>query len=160
MPIEPNVSYIDDLNVSNPPATDPLSQVDEHLRLIKTAVKQSFPNISGAVTATQSVLNGLDGRVSALEGADSAAIANNSGTPAFASGITAGEIRNLIDLGTADNVIFNQVGTGTLTFDNGMWKFVTSGTDLIIKYNNVNRYKFSSGGTFRAFDDAIAKATI
>lgn len=160
MPIEPNVSYIDDLNVSNPPATDPLSQVDEHLRLIKTAVKQSFPNISGAVTATQSVLNGLDGRVSALEGADSAAIANNSGTPAFASGITAGEIRNLIDLGTADNVIFNQVGTGTLTFDNGMWKFVTSGTDLIIKYNNVNRYKFSSGGTFRAFDDVIAKATI
>lgn len=160
MPIEPNVSYIADLNISNPPATDPLSQVDEHLRLIKTAVAQSFPNISGVVTATQSVLNGLDGRVSALEGADSAAIANNSGTPSFASGITAGEIRNLIDLGTADNVIFNQVGTGTLTFDNGMWQFVTSGTDLIIKYNNVNRYKFTSSGTFRAFGDVFAASSI
>ena len=107
MPIEQNVQYIDDLNAANPPATDPLSQVDDHLRLIKTAVKQSFPNVNGAVTATHTVLNGLDGRVTAVEGRDITAIKDNSGTPELVSGITAAEIRNLIDLGPLDSPTFS-----------------------------------------------------
>lgn len=62
-------TYIDSLNASNPVATDGLAQADDHLRLIKSTIKASFPNISGAMTATHTVLNGIDARVTALEGA-------------------------------------------------------------------------------------------
>lgn len=45
-------SYVGDLNASNPAATDPKSQGDDHLRLIKAALLQSFPGFAGAVIAT------------------------------------------------------------------------------------------------------------
>ncbi len=54
-------TYIDSLNASNPAATDALSQADDHLRLIKSTVKATFPNVSGAVTATHTELNIVDG---------------------------------------------------------------------------------------------------
>lgn len=160
MPIEPNVSYIADLNVTNPPATDPLSQVDEHLRLIKTAVAQSFPNISGAVTATQSVLNGLDGRVSTLENADSVAIVNNSGTPAFASGITAAEVRNLLGLGSAQHAIFGEVQGSKVHI--GAWELTESGGSLYFKYgnSNINKVRIDSNGDIRTVGDVIAATSV
>ena len=43
-------TYIDSLNASNPTATDALAQADDHLRLIKSTIKASFPNVSGAAT--------------------------------------------------------------------------------------------------------------
>lgn len=54
-------TYIDSLNSSNPTASDAVSQGDDHLRLIKSTVKATFPNISNAVTATHTELNLLDG---------------------------------------------------------------------------------------------------
>lgn len=54
-------TYISDLNSSNPTAADNKSQGDDHLRLIKSTVKASFPGVSGAVTSTHTELNILDG---------------------------------------------------------------------------------------------------
>lgn len=54
-------TYISDLVVTNPTGTDPKSEGDNHLRLIKTVVVNTFPNIDGAVTATQAEINILDG---------------------------------------------------------------------------------------------------
>ena len=56
----PYPTYIDDLDVTLPAATDPLSQADDHIRMIKTVLKQSLPSVTGAVTATQDELNKLD----------------------------------------------------------------------------------------------------
>lgn len=56
MPLE-SATYISDLNAANPLSTDSVSQSDDHLRLIKSAIKATFPNITGPVTATQSALN-------------------------------------------------------------------------------------------------------
>jgi microcystin-dependent protein len=50
-------TYIDGLNASNPAASDAISTADDHLRLIKSAIKATFPNISGPVTRTQAQLN-------------------------------------------------------------------------------------------------------
>jgi hypothetical protein len=62
MPLEGGDGFISGLVVTNPVnATDQVAQGDDHLRLIKTALKGSFPNISGAVTGTQAELNILDG---------------------------------------------------------------------------------------------------
>jgi len=54
-------TYISDLNSSNPVAGDPVNEGDDHLRLIKTTVKATFPSITGAVTATHTELNLIDG---------------------------------------------------------------------------------------------------
>ena len=60
MPLETG-TYIDSLNVSNPAATDVVEKADDHLRLIKSTIKNTFPNITGAVTATHTELNKLAG---------------------------------------------------------------------------------------------------
>ena len=54
-------TYISDLNSSNPVAGDPVNEGDDHLRLIKSTVKASFPSVTGAVTATHTELNLIDG---------------------------------------------------------------------------------------------------
>ena len=50
---------LDDLNAANPVSTDGLAQSadDDHLRLIKSTIKASFPNITGAMNATHTELN-------------------------------------------------------------------------------------------------------
>jgi len=52
-----SATYISDLNAANPGATDLKSEGDDHMRLIKSVLKSTFPNITGAVTATQATLN-------------------------------------------------------------------------------------------------------
>jgi|TARA_R110000764_G_scaffold51606_1_gene112758 hypothetical protein len=54
-------TYISDLNSSNPVAGDPVNEGDDHLRLVKSTVKATFPSITGAVSATHTELNLLDG---------------------------------------------------------------------------------------------------
>ena len=44
-------NYIDELVITNPTASDPVSQGDDQLRLIKKVVKQSFPSVDIAVNA-------------------------------------------------------------------------------------------------------------
>ena len=44
-------NYIDDLVITNPTASDPISKGDDHLQLIKKVVKQSFPSVDSAVHA-------------------------------------------------------------------------------------------------------------
>jgi microcystin-dependent protein len=50
-------SYIDGLVATNPLGSDPLADADGHIRLVKSALKATFPNITGPVTATQDSLN-------------------------------------------------------------------------------------------------------
>lgn len=56
-----SATYISDLVSTNPTSSDNLSQGDDHLRLLKSTIKATFPNVSGAVTATHTELNVLDG---------------------------------------------------------------------------------------------------
>jgi microcystin-dependent protein len=52
-------SYINGLNAANPPGSDRVHQGDDHIRLLKQAIKNTFPNITGPVTLTQDQLNGV-----------------------------------------------------------------------------------------------------
>lgn len=56
MPLE-SATFISSLNVANPVSTDSVAQADDHIRLIKSTLKATFPNIDGPVTATQAALN-------------------------------------------------------------------------------------------------------
>ena len=60
-------TYINSLVATNPVSTDGLAAADDHMRLIKATILASFPNITGAMTATHAVLNGLDARMTAIE---------------------------------------------------------------------------------------------
>lgn len=50
-------TYINQLQPANPLSTDVVAQADDHLRLIKQVLVNTFPNITGPVTATQDHLN-------------------------------------------------------------------------------------------------------
>lgn len=61
-------TYISDLVATNPVgATDTKATLDDHIRLVKSTVKATFPNISGAVTPTHTELNYVDGVTSAIQ---------------------------------------------------------------------------------------------
>lgn len=66
MPLE-TAQYINQLDSANPLASDPIAAGDDHLRLIKSAVKTTFPNITGPVTLTQAQINALPGEIDAVE---------------------------------------------------------------------------------------------
>lgn len=48
-------NYVADLVITNPPGTDPKSQGDDHLRLIKTTLRNTFPGFTGTA-----ILTGID----------------------------------------------------------------------------------------------------
>jgi len=50
-------TYINQLVITNPTSSDGVGDGDNHLRLIKTAIKQTFPNLTGAVSSTHSAIN-------------------------------------------------------------------------------------------------------
>ncbi len=50
-------TYLSDLNISNPPGSDPVGQADDHIRLLKSVLKATFPNVTGPVNSTQAQLN-------------------------------------------------------------------------------------------------------
>ena len=91
-------TYINSLNASNPAATDGIAQADDHMRLIKSTVKASFPGVTGAVTSTHTELNALDGFTGVV--ADL-----NYAKDLRATGVTAAELDKLDGFtGTADDL--------------------------------------------------------
>ena len=53
--------FIDDLVNTNPVEADPVGQGNDHIFGIKNVLLNTFPNITGPVTATQTELNKIDG---------------------------------------------------------------------------------------------------
>jgi hypothetical protein len=60
-------TYISDLVATNPTASDPKNQGDDHLRLVKSTLQTTFPNVTGAVTPTHTVLNYMLGVTSSVQ---------------------------------------------------------------------------------------------
>ena len=58
-----SATYISELDSANPPGTDPISQGDDHIRMIKAVLKNQFSGLSGttAVTADGAEMNLMDG---------------------------------------------------------------------------------------------------
>ena len=88
--------YIDDLVSANPAVGDDVSEGDDHIRGIKNVLKLTFPSIDGAITATDTELNYVDGVTSAIQ-----TQIDNKTTNATHSG----EVTGATALTIADNVV-------------------------------------------------------
>ena len=99
-------TYIDSLNVNNPASTDPLSQADNHIKLLKSTLKSTFPSVTGAITGTHTAINN---KVS--EGA--AAIVSDGSVPSLSADITGAEVKALI--GVVEPAISSDGSTPSLT---------------------------------------------
>lgn len=75
MPLE-SATFITQLNASNPDGGDDYATADDHLRLLKTVLRSSFPNVSAAVNPTPTEFNRLVGITTALEQQGNRNVAN------------------------------------------------------------------------------------
>lgn len=119
--------YIDDLNASYPAGTDQKKEGDNHIRGIKKILLNTFPNIDGPVSVTDSELDTLDGMVDdvadAIYGLHSHNLflnpefrfANGCNSGAGATGYVADEWKIRNDT-TATNYVWSAPNT-TLTYD-------------------------------------------
>lgn len=122
MGLEANTSstYIDGLVGTNPTSADPLSEGDNHLRLIKDVLKRTFPAVTGAVTVSNNQING---------GIADTSAATNVATPSTlvkrdASG-------NFSATVITSNFIGNLIGDmqGDVYASNGVSRILDNGTD-------------------------------
>ena len=84
-----SATYISDLVSTNPTGSDGKAAGDDHIRLLKSTVKATFPNVTGAVTPTHTELNYVNGVTSAIQTQldaknDKAAVYGTLGTHVFA----------------------------------------------------------------------------
>ncbi len=74
-------TYINSLNTANPDgANDAVSTLDDHHKLVKSTIKNTFPNIDGAMSATQDELNYNDGASPGTVVASTTLVADGAGT--------------------------------------------------------------------------------
>ena len=99
-----SATYISDLNASNPLANDAISEADDHIRLLKSTIKASFPNVNGAVSATDEELS-----------KKTAIISDGAGQLSFNTNVTQALLQTL--LGIKQPAL--SVSGSTLSIDSG-----------------------------------------
>ena len=140
-------TYVNALVTSNPASTDGLAQADDHIRLIKTTLKNTLPNATGAITASHSELNVLDGatvstaELNKLDGVTATTTEINridgvtsnvqtqlntkapKASPTFTGTVAAPTVTvTTANIGTVD------LGAWTITESNGVLRFYTGGS--------------------------------
>jgi hypothetical protein len=130
MGLEANTSstYINGLVGTNPTTADPLSEGDNHLRLIKDVLKRTFPSVTGAVTVSNNQINnGIADTSTATNVATPSTLVKRDASGNFsATVITSNFLGNLIGDMQGDiyasngvNIILNNGTDGTDAIFNG-----------------------------------------
>ena len=163
-------TYINGLVATNPASVDPLAQADDHLRLIKSTVKATFPSITGAVTSTQAELNTLTGYTGAVADLNYAASLNATGVTDvefdYLDGVTS-NIQAQFDAISTELVndttpqLGGQLDTNGQSIAFGSWtiELDTGDNDLNFKYNGTTVFKLSSTGAVTSAADITAFGT-
>lgn len=152
-----SATYISDLVASNPLSSDLASTADDHIRLLKSTIKTTFPNINNAVTVTDEQLNTISGITAANPSASIGLSAVNGtattylrsdGAPALSQAIAptwtdvhtftnvpSSSIDGSVLLTDSNNPILAMRQSGA-TADNKVWDFVISGEALLLRTAN------------------------
>lgn len=135
-----SANYIDGLNASNPAASDAISTADDHLRLIKSTIKNTFPNISAPVSKTAAQINDL--------------LEKSGGTMTGALTLSGAPTQNLHATTKAyvDTAIANGVPSGAIMMWAGSLATVPDGWLLCNGQNGTpdlrNRFIVGAGSTY------------
>jgi hypothetical protein len=163
-------TYINSLNASNPASTDGLGQADDHLRLIKSTLLATLPNVAGAVTADHTELSTLDGYtgttadLNILSGAAAAGVTATEFQ--YLDGVTSG-IQAQIDAITSsgstvnDGTVTIQAGTllstgGSFTTNQASASTITINHDTVSRSNTTTSAAPAAGNTFTAIDQVTS----
>jgi hypothetical protein len=169
-------TYIDSLVVTNPAATDGLAQADDHMRLIKSTIKASFPSITGAVTATHTELNTMDGitattaELNVLDGITATTAELNILDGATITAANLNSLSGVTNLASATTVSNDtsptlggdlQVNGNAILFGTSKWaiELDTGDNDLLFKYNGTTVFKLASSGAVTSADNITAYGT-
>jgi hypothetical protein len=129
-----SASFISQLDELAPLGSETIAEGDDHLRLIKLVVKNSFPSVSGAVTATHTELNHMDGVTSNVQSqlnALSALINASVFAPTYGTTVTAAGTTT-ITASSAQQQYFTGTTTQTLqlpvasTMTLGQWFLIVN----------------------------------
>lgn len=160
-------TYINSLVATNPVATDGLAQSDDHHRLIKSTIKATFPNVTGAITSTHTELNALDGYTGTATNLN--VLSGTAVTPtefSYLDGVTSA-------IQTQINAINTELVTDTspqlggeldtngqaIRFGASKWTIALDGTDLDFKYNGTTVFKLASTGAVTSANEVTAFGT-
>ena len=169
-------TYIDGLVATNPVATDGLAQADDHMRLIKSTIKATFPSLTGAVTATQDELNLLDGvtattaELNVMDGITATAAELNILDGATITAANLNSLSGITDLASATTISNDttpslggdlQTDGNAILFGTSKWaiELDTGDNDLLFKYNGTTVFKLASNGAVTSADNITAYGT-
>jgi hypothetical protein len=128
--------YIDDLVSANPAVGDDVSEGDDHIRGIKNVLKLTFPSIDGAITATDTELNYVDGVTSAIQTQIDSKTTNATHS---------GEVTGATALTIADNVVDEANLKVSNTPSNGYFLSAQSGNTGGMTWAEVDALPSQSG---------------
>ena len=109
-----STTFISGLVVTNPTSSDNISDGDNHIRLLKSTVKATFPNVAGAVTGTHTAINSAVTSANAATNANTASqIVKRDGSGNFSAGT--------ITAALTGNVTGNVSGSAGTASTAGRW---------------------------------------
>ena len=62
-----SANYPSELSINDPPSSDPVGQSDDHIRTVKRALNQGFPNVAGEVSGSDVELSYVTGVTSSIQ---------------------------------------------------------------------------------------------
>ena len=141
-------TYVNSLVASNPASTDGLAQADDHIRLLKSTIKSTFPSVTGAVSSTHTELNALDGYTGTVADLNYAKALN-------ATGVTAQEFDYLDGVTSSIQTqiaAIQVIPTGIIMLWSGASNAIPTGYALCNGSNSTpdlrNRFVIGAGSTY------------
>lgn len=160
-------TYINGLVDTNPTSSDNANQGDNHIRLLKSTIKNTFPNVTGAVTVSHSDLNTVTGKLDKAGGTMTGALTGTSATysgtvtAAGFSGPVTGNVTGNASTATAlqtarliNGTSFN--GTANISFTTDA---TAEGTTNLYYTNARARAAVSATGTGLSYDSSTGVFT-
>jgi hypothetical protein len=115
-----SATYIDDLVITNPTGGDQRTTADDHMRLLKSVLKNTFPNADGAINPTVAQFNYLVGVTSAIQTQINAKQATITGAATTVTGSNLTINRALISNASGKIAVHSTVSDTELGYINGV----------------------------------------